>query len=100
MTLTRKRAGASPPSPFDLPLMMAELAAASWETVWHRSLLMMSGQCTSVEYQQMVTEKMSALQLAGTAMFSGHDAEAILRPFHKRATANARRLRRKEAVLF
>jgi hypothetical protein len=82
------------PSPLALPLMMSELAAASWETVWHRSLLMMTGQCTIAEYQQMITEKMSALQSASTAMLAGRDAEAVLRPFHKRATANARRLRK------
>ena len=82
------------PSPFALPLMMGELAAASWETMWHRSVLMLSGECTPAEYQQMVTEKMAALQIAGTAMLAGRDAETVLRPFHKRATANARRLRK------
>lgn len=82
------------PSPFTLPLMMGELAAASWETMWHRSVLMLSGTCTPAEYQRMVSEKMAALQIAGTAMLDGRDAEAVLRPFHKRATANARRLRK------
>ena len=82
------------PSPFSLPLMMTELAVASWETMWHRSVLMLSGACTAAEYEQMVTEKMAAFQLAGSAMLSGRDAEAVLRPFHKRATANARRLRK------
>ncbi len=82
------------PSPFDLPLMMGELAAASWETMWHRSVLMLSGQCTAAEYEQMVTEKMAALQIAGSAVMAGRDVAAVLRPFHKRATANARRLRK------
>ncbi len=81
-------------SPFVLPVLMTELAVASWETVWHRTALMMTGECTAAEYQRMVVEKMSALHLAGTAMMTGGDAEAVLRPFHKRATANARRLRK------
>ena len=74
--------------------MWTELAIASWETVWHRTTLMMSGACTPAEYQRMVTEKMSAMHSAGAAMMTGGDAEAVLRPFHKRATANARRLRK------
>ncbi len=81
-------------SPFALPMLMTELAAASWETVWHRTALMMTGECTAAEYQRMVTEKMSAMQLAGAAMMSGGDVAEVLRPFHKRATANARRLRK------
>jgi hypothetical protein len=81
-------------SPFALPVLMTELAAASWETIWHRTALMMTGNCTPAEFQRMVTEKMSAMQLAGTAMMTGGDAEAVLRPFHKRATANAKRLRK------
>jgi hypothetical protein len=80
-------------SPFTLPLMMTELAAASWETVWHRTALMMTGACSAAEYQRMLSEKMHACQLAGAAMMAGGDAEAVLQPFHKRATANARRLR-------
>lgn len=81
-------------SPFAVPLMMTELAAASMETIWHRSTLMWTGACTATEYQRMVVEKMTAMHLAGTAMLTGGDAEAVLRPFHKRATANARRLRK------
>jgi hypothetical protein len=81
-------------SPFALPMLMTELAAASWETVWHRTALMMTGECTAAEYQRMVTEKMSAMHLASAAMIRGGDATEVLRPFHKRATANARRLRK------
>ncbi len=80
-------------SPFALPLMLTELAAASWETVWHRTALMMTGDCSIAEYNRMVSEKMRAMQLASAAMLAGEDAEAVLRPFHKRATANAKRLR-------
>jgi hypothetical protein len=41
----------------------------------------------------MFAEKMKAIYLSGLALAEGKDAEAVLRPFHKRATANAKRLR-------
>jgi hypothetical protein len=41
----------------------------------------------------MVHEKMRAMQQSGLAMMEGKDTEAVLRPFHRRATANAKRLR-------
>ena len=78
---------------FALPQMWTELAAASWETVWRRTALMASGTCTTEEYHRMVHEKMRAVHLSSVALMSGHQAEDVLRPFHKRATANARRLR-------
>ncbi len=81
------------PSPFALPMMCAELAMASWETVWHRTALMATGACTTAEYERMVHEKMRAVQLSSVALMTGQDPEAVLRPFHKRATANAKRLR-------
>ncbi len=84
----------APFNPFALPMMMAELTAASFETIWHRSALMLSGECTLVEYERMVSEKMHATHLATAALMSGDSAEAVLRPFHKRATANAKRLRK------
>jgi hypothetical protein len=80
-------------APFALPIMWSELAIASWETVWHRTALMASGECTPAEYERMVAEKMKALYLSSMALAAGKDAEAVLRPFHKRATANAKRLR-------
>ena len=79
---------------YTLPLMLAELTAASFETMWHRTTLMMSGECTSVEYERMLTEKMRAIQLSTAALVNGDSLEAMLHPFHKRATANARRLRK------
>ncbi len=80
-------------TPFALPLMWTELAMASWETVWHRTALMATGACTPAEYQRMVHEKMRAVQLSSAALMAGKQPEDVLRPFHKRATANARRLR-------
>lgn len=89
----RKNDMASPPNLFALPIMMTELAVASWETIWHRTALMATGACTTDEYERMLHEKTRALQLATVALMTGQDAEAVLHPFHKRATANARRLR-------
>lgn len=79
---------------YRVPFMMAEMTTASWETVWHRTALILSGQCTLVEYERMITEKLRAVQLAGTAAMTGESMEAMIHPFHKRAVANAKRLRR------
>ena len=53
------------------------------------------GVCTPAEYQRMVMEKTAALQQSAMAVLTGRGKEAALAPWHKRATANARRLRRK-----
>ncbi len=81
------------PAPFALPLLFTELAMASWETVWHRTALMATGACTQAEYERMVHEKMQAIQQASVALMTGQNTETVLRPFHRKATANARRLR-------
>ena len=44
--MTKRRRKKSVP----LPLMMMELALASWETVGHRSLLIARGKCLPSEY--------------------------------------------------
>ena len=78
--------------------MAAELAFASWEVIARRSLMMARNQCSPLEYQRMVLEKMRAAQLSAAAMFrSGGRAspDAVLSPWHRRAKSNARRLRRK-----
>ncbi len=84
---------ASTPAAFAVPMMFAELAIASWETVWHRTALIATGACTTGEYERMVHEKMQAMQQASIALLTGQGTETVLRPFHKKATANARRLR-------
>ena len=81
-------------SAFSFPFMMAEMALASWETILHRTALMATGACTALEYERMLSEKMMAVQLSGVALMTGQAPEAVLRPFHQRATANAKRLRR------
>jgi hypothetical protein len=80
-------------APFALPIMWTELAIASWETVWHRTALMVSGECSPAEYESMLSEKMRAMQQASMALVAGKQPEDVLRPFHRRATANAERLR-------
>jgi hypothetical protein len=75
--------------------MMAELAMASWETIARRTAMIARGACTPAEYQRMMIEKAAALQQSAIAAMTGRGNKAALRPWHKRATANARRLRRK-----
>jgi hypothetical protein len=77
------------------PLMMAELAMASWETIARRTSMIARGTCSPAEYQRMIIEKAAALQQSAVAAMTGRGNKAALRPWHKRATANARRLRRK-----
>lgn len=81
-----------------LPLMWAQLAADSWETIGRRTLMMANGTCSPAEYQRMVTEKMLAAQQSAIAMMRpSHtvDWAAAMAPWHKGAGANARRLSRK-----
>jgi len=78
-----------------LPAMMAELAMASWETIARRTAMIARGTLSPAEYQRMVIEKAAALQQSALAVMTGRGKKAALAPWHKRATANARRLRRK-----
>ena len=78
-----------------VPVMMTQLMLASWETIYHRSLLMAQGACTALEYQRMVAEKAAAMQAASLALLAGQGHAAVLAPYLNRARANARRLRRK-----
>ena len=78
-----------------LPIAMARLTAASWETILRRSLLMARGACSAAEYQRMVTEKVAAMQIAAGALMRGKGPRAMLAPFTSRARSNAKRLRRK-----
>jgi hypothetical protein len=69
--------------------MMAELAMASWETIARRTAMIARGACAPAEYQRMVIEKAAALQQSAIAAMTGRGNKATLRPWHKRATANA-----------
>ena len=86
-----------PRSASALPMMTVELAFASWEVIARRSLMMARNRCSPAEYQRMVLEKMAAAQKsAATLMASGGKANvaALMAPWHRRAKANAKRLRR------
>ena len=72
-----------------------KLAMASWETIARRTAMIARGTVTTAEYQRMVMEKAAALQQSAIAIMTGQGEKAALRPWYKRATANARRLRRK-----
>ena len=81
-------------TPF-LPLMMVELAMAASETIFHRTWLMATGQCSPAEYERMLAEKFKAAQLTGRLAWShGADGAALLAPWHRAAQRNAARLRR------
>jgi hypothetical protein len=78
-----------------LPAMMTELMSSSFETIARRSWMLARGKCSPTEFARMVLEKQRALCLSGFALLSGASAASILAPFHRGATANAKRLRRK-----
>ncbi len=74
--------------------MLTRLTLASWETIFHRSMLMAQGTCSAAEYQRMALEKATAMQRSATALLTGRGHAAALAPFVTRARANAKRLRR------
>ena len=78
-----------------LPVVMAQLTATSWETIFHRTAMMAQGTCSAAEYQRMVAEKVAAMQASTLAAMTGRGHSAILAPYLKRSRANARRLRRR-----
>jgi hypothetical protein len=67
---------------------------ASGETIARRSWMVARGRCSPRERRRMVKEKSDAA-LASLALLSGPqvDFAELLRPWHKAATANAKRLR-------
>ena len=74
--------------------MMTEMMFSSFETIARRSWMLAQGKCSPTECARMVLEKQQALSLSGFALLSGASAASILAPFHRGATANAKRLRR------
>ena len=77
-----------------ISLLLAELAAYSWEAAARRTSMIMHGICTAAEYQRMFIEKMEAAQLSTTAFLMARGSKAVVAPWHRTARANARRLRR------
>ena len=84
--------------PVPLPVMLAELTLASWQTIGHRTRMMALGTCSPAEYRRMVREKAAAARATAKALtfpFGTGEATALLAPWHSRATRNAKRLSRK-----
>jgi hypothetical protein len=75
--------------------MMTEMMLASWETIARRTLMIAQNTCTPAEYKRMAMEKAAALQRSALAVMSGRDARTVLAPWHRIATANVKRLRKK-----
>jgi hypothetical protein len=80
---------------YAFPMTMARLAAASWETIFRRTLMMAQGTCTPAEYRRMAAEKMAAMHFSAAALMRGRGNAAVLAPFVNRTRANVKRLRRK-----
>ena len=84
------------PTPASLPMMMMELAFASWETIGRRTLMMAQGTCSAAEYSRMMREKMAASEQSSALLLRSGlvpDWAGLMAPWHRRATSNARRLR-------
>jgi hypothetical protein len=78
--------------------MLAAMTLASAETIARRTAMIAQGRCSAVEYQRMVLEKAAAVRDSLTEVVTSGgkiDAEAVLAPWHRRVTANAKRLRKK-----
>ena len=75
--------------------MMTELTVSSMDTILRRTGMILTGTCTAREYHRMVQEKADAAQASLRALTGGSaDLGVLLAPWHSRAKANARRLRR------
>jgi 3-deoxy-D-arabino-heptulosonate 7-phosphate (DAHP) synthase len=79
----------------NFPAMMTQLTLSSWETIFHRTLMMAQGNCSVAEYQRMVMEKAAAMQASSLAVMTGRGHAAAVAPYLLRSRANARRLRMK-----
>jgi len=81
-------------SPMAVATLLTQLAMASWETMFHRTVMMVQGTCSPAEYQRMTTEKVAAMQQSMLALATGRGQAAALVPFVTRTRANVRRLRK------
>ena len=81
-----------------LPAMMSDLMLASWETITRRSFLIAQNDCSPAEYRRMRDEKAEAAARSAARLISGGrraTMTSLLAPWHSRAIANAKRLRKK-----
>lgn len=74
--------------------MLTQLTLSSWETIYHRSVMMAQGTCSAAEYQRMVMEKAAAMQQSTLALMTGRGHAAVMAPYLVKSRANAKRLRR------
>jgi hypothetical protein len=80
-----------------LSAMVAELGVASAQVIMRRTMMIATGACSPAEYRRMVGEKAAAVAATSLLLVkSGGRAspKSLLAPWHARATANAKRLRR------
>jgi hypothetical protein len=85
-----------------LPLSIADLTLASWETLARRTMLIAQNKCSQDEYERMILEKAEAATESATIFFlSGGLAsiDELMAPWTSRVTANARRLRKSNGGL-
>ncbi len=75
--------------------MTMELTWASWETIMRRTLLVLQSACSPAEFSSMLDEKTAAVAEISLLLASPNPSsmQALLTPWHSRATANAMRLR-------
>jgi len=67
-------------SPLSMAMTMASLTATSWETVFHRTLLMARDTCSRAEYRRITAEKVAAVRTSvGALMREKHQAGYWLR---------------------
>jgi len=79
--------------------MLAELALSSWETIARRGWMMATGACPPGEYRRMTSEKGAAALRSTLSLASGRHRDAAaawIAPWHRRAAANAKRLRKRQ----
>jgi len=84
-------------APVSLAPKMMELALASWETIARRTMMMACGICSPAEYRRMVQEKSDAIRRTAFLLSGPRPppAAALMKPWHAKAAATARRLRHK-----
>ena len=83
-----------------LPIVVAELLLSSWETMARRTWMMTQDSCSPAEYRRMMSEKMSAAAQSASVLARRRGRGAViaaLLPWHRRATANAKRLRKRQS---
>jgi len=86
--------------PRSLAGMMLELSGASWETIGRRAQMMAQGTCSPAEYRRMTQEKVEAFRRSTATLARSRKLPAmttLLAPWHGKAMANAKRLRRRRS---